>query len=75
MNIAVREAKMKFSEYGDLAHSGETVVICKNGKPWFDLVPHKKSLRKITPLSELKPTITSEEAVKSLSEEDLNPWM
>lgn len=75
MNVAVREAKMKFSEYGDLAHNGQTIVVCKNGKPWFDITPHKRAARKITPLIEFEKTICEEEATKPLSNEDLSGWM
>ncbi len=74
MQVAVREAKAKLSKFGDMAHNGETVVVCKNGEPWFDLVPHVKPKRKTTPLKGVKPTISAEEAVRPLDPEDLPGW-
>jgi antitoxin (DNA-binding transcriptional repressor) of toxin-antitoxin stability system len=38
----MHEAKTKLSKLADLANSGETVVIAKAGKPYVDIVPHKK---------------------------------
>lgn len=35
----MHEAKSKLSQLAELAHSGETVVIAKAGKPYVDLVP------------------------------------
>lgn len=74
MQVAVREAKAKLSKLGDMAHSGETVVVCKNGEPWFDLVPHAKIKRKTTPLAGVRPTISEEEAIRPLAAEDLPGW-
>ena len=75
MKIAVREAKNNLSKYGDMAHNGETVVVSKNGKPWFDLVPHQTPTRTTGPLPGVKPTISIEEAIAPLNEEDLPGWM
>ncbi|VGO15197.1 hypothetical protein PDESU_03779 [Pontiella desulfatans] len=74
MQVAVREAKAKLSKFGDMAHDGEVVVVCKNGEPWFDLVPHAKTKRKTTPLSGVKPLIPESIAIEPLSDEDLPGW-
>lgn len=74
MQVAVREAKAKLSMFGDMAHAGEVVVVCKNGVPWFDLVPHQKPKRKTEPLEGVKPTISAADAVSPLAVEDLPGW-
>ena len=74
MQVAVRDAKAKLSRFGDLAHNGEVVVVCKNGKPWFDMVPHTKPKRKTVPLSGVVPTISESEAVEPLEAGDLPGW-
>ncbi len=74
MQIAVREAKAKLSRFGDMAHDGEVVVVCKNGEPWFDMVPHKKMKRKTTPLAGVRPVISESTAVEPLGSEDLPGW-
>lgn len=75
MKIPVREAKNNLSKYGDMAHNGQTVVVSKNGKPWFDIVPHRKPERKTGPLPGVKATISLEDAVAPVSEEDVPGWM
>jgi prevent-host-death family protein len=75
MLIAVREAKNHLGKYGRLAHDGATVVVTKNGQPWFDLVPHRQGGRKTTPLPEVKPTITLQEAIAPLDEADAPGWI
>ena len=75
MQVAVREAKNKFSTLGKRAHSGERIVVTRNGKPWFDLVPHGRKERKITPLRNVKPTISLEEAISPVPEEDVPGWI
>ena len=74
MKVAVREVKAKLRKFGDMAHNGETVVVCKNGEPWFDLVPHAKRSRKTAPLAGVKPTVSASAAVVPLSAEDLPGW-
>lgn len=39
--VNMHEAKSQLSKLGELAWSGEKVVIAKAGKPYLDLVPHK----------------------------------
>ena len=41
--ISIKEAKNRLSELGRKVEKGETITITRNGKPVFDLVPHKKS--------------------------------
>ena len=37
--VNVHEAKTHFSRLIDAAHTGETIVVAKGGKPWARLVP------------------------------------
>ena len=39
--VSIKDAKNRFTELGRLAEAGETVVVTRNGKPAFELVPHK----------------------------------
>lgn len=41
--VNMHEAKSQLSKLGELAWSGEKVVIAKAGKPYLDLVPHEGS--------------------------------
>ncbi len=75
MEVAVREAKNKLSRYGRIAHGGEKIVVTKNGKPWFDIVPHQEVIRKTTPLRDVKPTVSIEDAIAPIKEEDVPGWM
>jgi prevent-host-death family protein len=44
--VNVHEAKTNFSSLlAKLEADGETIVICRNGEPVADLVPHKRSSR------------------------------
>lgn len=75
MEIGVREAKNKLSEYGRLAHEGERIVVTRNGEPWFDLVPHAKTSRRTTPIPGVEPTVSLEEAIAPVAEEDVPGWI
>ncbi len=75
MQVAVREAKNNLSKLGAVAHNGETVVVTKNGKPWFDIVPHQKPKRRIAPLPGVTATITLSEAIAPVEEEDVPGWI
>ena len=75
MQVAVREVKSKLARYGDLAHRGETIVVTRNGKPWFDLVPHRESERRTAPLEGVSPTVSVEEAIAPVDEKDVPGWM
>ena len=75
MKVAVRDAKSKLSMFGDMAHNGETIVICKHGKPWFDLVPHATPKRKITALKGVSPLIPVSAAIAPMTQEDVSGWI
>mgnify|MGYP006298749851 FL=1 len=75
MKVAVRKAKNKLGEYGRMAHDGERVVVTRNGRPWFDLVPHRGGQRRTSPLADVEPTISLEDAVAPVSKEDVPGWM
>ena len=74
MKVGVREAKNNLSKLGNLAHSGQRIVVSKNGKPWFDMVPHEKRTRNVEPLKGVKPTVTIQEALAPVAGEDLKGW-
>ncbi len=74
MQVSVREAKAKLSRFGDMAHDGEVVVVCKNGEPWFDMVPHAKTKRRTAPLGGVKPVVSKAEAIAPLDPEDVQGW-
>jgi len=40
--VNIKDAKNRLSELGRKAEAGETITVTRNGKPAFDLVPHKK---------------------------------
>ncbi|HEX4301430.1 MAG TPA: type II toxin-antitoxin system prevent-host-death family antitoxin [Rhizomicrobium sp.] len=40
--VSIKDAKNRFSELGRAAEAGETITVTRNGKPAFDIVPHKK---------------------------------
>lgn len=75
MEVAIREAKNRLSKLGNKAHAGERIVVTRHGQPWFDLVPHEGIKRRTTPLRQVKPTITLEEAIAPVSEEDVPEWI
>lgn len=75
MKVAIREAKNNLSKYGNLANAGETVTICKHGKPWFDLVPHQSKSRSVKPLFKGKPTVSADEATAPVDPADIEGWM
>jgi len=75
MKVAIREAKNKLSEYGNVAHDGERVVVTRHGQPWFDLTPHRSVKRRTTPLPGVMPTVSTEEAIAAVDEKDLPGWI
>ena len=75
MKVAVREAKNNLSKYGRIAHDGERVVVTRNGRPWFDIVPHRSAPRRTAPLPGVAPTVSFEEAVAPVEEKDLPGWI
>jgi|SRR6185312_13463245 len=40
--VNIKDAKNRLSELGRKAEAGETITVTRNGKPAFDIVPHKK---------------------------------
>jgi antitoxin (DNA-binding transcriptional repressor) of toxin-antitoxin stability system len=44
IKIDMHEAKTQLSQLAERAWSGDTVIICKAGKPYLDLLPHRKAL-------------------------------
>ena len=40
--LSIREAKNRLTELAREVENGETIVVTRNGRPVFDLVPHKK---------------------------------
>lgn len=45
--VSIRDAKNRLTELARTVEKGETVVVTRNGRPIFDLVPHqpRKGLR------------------------------
>jgi prevent-host-death family protein len=39
--ITIKDAENRLAELAKLVEKGETVVVTRNGKPVFDLVPHR----------------------------------
>jgi prevent-host-death family protein len=39
--VSIKEAKNRLTQLARLVEKGETVVVTRNGKPAFDLVPHR----------------------------------
>ncbi len=39
--VSIKEAKDRLTALARLVERGETVVVTRNGKPVFDLVPHR----------------------------------
>ncbi|MEF0938708.1 type II toxin-antitoxin system Phd/YefM family antitoxin [Rhizobium sp. BR 362] len=39
--VSIRDAKNRLTELGREVEEGEVVVVTRNGKPVFDLVPHR----------------------------------
>jgi prevent-host-death family protein len=39
--VSIRDAKNRLTELAREVEAGETIVVTRNGRPVFDLVPHK----------------------------------
>jgi prevent-host-death family protein len=39
--VSIRDAKNRLTELARQVEKGETIVVTRNGRPAFDLVPHK----------------------------------
>ena len=75
MKAGIREVKSRFSHYANLAHKGKTVTVLKNNVPWFDLVPHQKPRRDVSPLKEIKTINSQEAALCPVDEKDIKGWI
>lgn len=75
MKAQIREVKSNLSKFGDMAHGGQRIVVSKNGKPWFDLVPHQRKKRNVQPMKGVKATVTVEAATAPVAREDLEGWI
>jgi prevent-host-death family protein len=40
--VSIREAKNRLLQLAREVEQGETIIVTRNGRPVFDLVPHKK---------------------------------
>lgn len=40
--VSIRDAKNRLTELAREVEEGETITVTRNGKPVFDLVPHRK---------------------------------
>jgi prevent-host-death family protein len=40
--VSIRDAKNRLTELAREVEDGETITVTRNGKPVFDLVPHRK---------------------------------
>ncbi|MBY5817974.1 type II toxin-antitoxin system Phd/YefM family antitoxin [Rhizobium leguminosarum bv. viciae 248] len=40
--VSIRDAKNRLTELAREVEEGETIVVTRNGRPVFDLVPHQK---------------------------------
>lgn len=40
--VSIKDAKNRLTELARKVEKGETITVTRNGKPVFDLVPHKK---------------------------------
>ena len=75
MKAPIREVKSNLSKFGDLAHAGQRIVVSKNGKPWFDLVPHQRKQRYVRPLDGVRATVTTEVATAPVDARDIEGWI
>lgn len=75
MKVAIREAKNQLSKYGNMAHAGEKVTVCKNGKPWFDIVPHKAKGRSVAPITKGPPRVSAHAATAPVDAKDIEGWI
>jgi len=70
----IREVKSNLSRYGDLAHAGQRIVVTKNGKAWFELVPVRKKKRNTKPLKGVEPSLSTAEATAPVDDADIEGW-
>jgi prevent-host-death family protein len=67
----IYEAKSQLSKLiAQVEETGEPYVICRNGKPVADLVPHRQVRDPLTPDPELRGARFTGDPVAGLSEQD-----
>lgn len=74
MQTQIRDLKANLSKYGDLAHQGKRIIVTKNGKPWFNLIPHEPRTRDVGPLPGVEPIISPGTATAPIDPEDVPGW-
>lgn len=67
--VNIHEAKTKLSAILAEIEAGESYLICKNGVPIADLVPHKKKMRTM-PHSSLSKIKINFDPIEILSEDE-----
>ena len=68
--VNVHDAKTNFSKLlGQVEENGDRVVICRNGKPIADLVPHKRKIR-MTPHPVMSKIQINYDPVEDLTEDE-----
>jgi len=67
--VSVKDAKNRFTELGRKAEAGERIVVTRNGKPAFDIVPHKPKAKGGTDWE------AGERYLKSLGVDRLASWI
>jgi antitoxin (DNA-binding transcriptional repressor) of toxin-antitoxin stability system len=75
MKVPIREVKSNLSKFGDMAHAGQRIIVSKNGKPWFELVPHQRKSRCIKPIEGIRATVTTEAAIAPVDARDIEGWI
>ncbi|MFZ2065463.1 MAG: type II toxin-antitoxin system prevent-host-death family antitoxin [Xanthobacteraceae bacterium] len=64
--VSIKDAKNRLTELARLVEKGERVVVTRNGKPVFDLVPHR--------IERLRPEAASE-FLKSRGVKEIFPYV
>lgn len=64
--VSIKDAKNRLTELARLVEKGERVVVTRNGKPVFDLVPHR--------IERLRPEVGSE-FLKSRGVKEIFPYV
>lgn len=71
ITVNVREAKTRFSSLlSQVEKKGDAVLICRNGKPGADLVPHRRIKRNIKPHPHLSKIKINYDPTKPLTPEE-----
>ena len=64
--VSIKEAKDRLTALARRVEGGETVVVTRNGKPVFDLVPHRTAALRLQ---------AGEEFLKSRGVEEVFPYV